>query len=69
MELMLAHSGGKDGRLSGVPPLSASRKKDAQADQPGWADGLRQLYDSVLDETLPDSFDDLLKRLDKAGRD
>lgn len=69
MELMLAHSGGKDGRLSGVPPLPVSRKKKAQADQPGWADGLRQLYDSVLDETLPDSFDDLLKRLDKAGRD
>lgn len=69
MELMLAHSGGKDGRLSGVPPLPVSRKKNAQADQPGWADGLRQLYDSVLDETLPDSFDDLLKRLDKAGRD
>lgn len=32
---------------------------------PGWADGLRQLYDSVVEEPLPDSFKDLLSRLDK----
>ena len=67
MELMLAHSGPKDGRRSGGPPLPAPRRKAALPDQPGWADGLRQLYDSVLDEQLPDSFDDLLKRLDQAG--
>ena len=67
VELMLAHSGGKDGRRIGIPPLPASRRKAAPPDQPGWADGLRQLYDSVLDEQLPESFDDLLKRLDQAG--
>ncbi|MCB2076406.1 MAG: hypothetical protein KDE55_01780 [Novosphingobium sp.] len=32
--------------------------------EPGWAKGLRKLYDSVVDEPLPDSFDDLLKKLD-----
>lgn len=37
--------------------------------KPGWADGLRRLYDSVVDEDLPDSFEDLLKRLDQAGND
>lgn len=34
-------------------------------DEPGWAAGLRQLYNSVLNEPLPDSFDDLLKKLDR----
>ncbi len=32
---------------------------------PGWADGLRKLYDGVVNEPLPDSFDDLLKKLDQ----
>lgn len=35
----------------------------------GWADGLRKLYDGVVSEPLPDSFEDLLKRLDKEGND
>lgn len=32
--------------------------------QPEWANGLRQLYNSVVDEPLPDSFKDLLSKLD-----
>ncbi len=36
------------------------------AAKPEWADGLRQLYDSVVDEPIPDSFKDLLSRLDEA---
>ncbi|HSM53030.1 MAG TPA: NepR family anti-sigma factor, partial [Erythrobacter sp.] len=32
--------------------------------KPEWAEGLRALYDSVVDEPLPDSFKDLLDRLD-----
>jgi hypothetical protein len=39
------------------------------ADQPGWVQGLRQLYNSVLNEPLPDSFDDLLRKLDRNGND
>lgn len=31
---------------------------------PEWADGLKQLYDSVVEEDLPDTFKDLLDRLD-----
>lgn len=34
---------------------------------PDWADGLRQLYDSVVDEPLPDSFMDLLAQFDDDG--
>lgn len=33
---------------------------------PDWAVGLRQLYNSVVDEDLPDSFSNLLAQLDKA---
>ncbi len=47
--------GGKDG-------MSADK-------QPGWARGLRDLYDAVVDEPLPDSFEDLLKKLDQAKDD
>jgi hypothetical protein len=32
---------------------------------PEWADGLKQLYDSVVEETLPDQFLDLLEQLDR----
>lgn len=31
---------------------------------PDWADGLKQLYDSVVEEALPDAFRDLIDRLD-----
>ena len=31
---------------------------------PEWADGLKQLYDQVVEEALPDSFKDLIARLD-----
>ena len=36
----------------------------AQQRPPEWADGLKLLYDSVVEEALPDSFKDLLDRLD-----
>ena len=42
----------------------APAKRAATAPRPDWADGLRQLYDSVVDEPLPDTFKDLLDRLD-----
>lgn len=32
--------------------------------EPEWAAGLKKLYDSVVDEPLPDSFKDLLSKLD-----
>lgn len=37
---------------------------NARQRAPEWADGLKQLYDSVVEEDLPDSFKDLLDRLD-----
>jgi hypothetical protein len=63
MEFELMPSKGKKGD-AGHPPkrIAGSRTKS-----PEWADGLRKLYDSVVEEPLPDSFDDLLKKLDQAG--
>jgi len=37
----------------------------AKSGKPEWADGLRQLYDAVVDEPLPDNFKDLLAKLDR----
>lgn len=45
-------------RKPGLPP---EIRRDGE---PGWASGLRKLYNSVVEEPLPDSFDDLLKKLD-----
>lgn len=40
-------------------------KTSSTQQSPEWADGLRQLYDSVVEEPIPDSFKDLLSKLDK----
>ncbi len=56
--------------------MSSSRDEKAQAakpqdsctgkpQDPEWASGLKKLYESVVDEPLPDSFKDLLSRLDE----
>lgn len=34
---------------------------------PDWTQGLRQLYNSVVEEPLPDSFAKLLDQLDSTG--
>ena len=45
---------------SSPPPPSA----DPAIPSPAWAQDLRQLYDAVVEEPLPDSFLDLLSQLD-----
>lgn len=59
---------------SGKKPVSsgdadAAKGSKSALEQPQWADGLKQLYDSVVDEPLPDSFKDLLSKLDDDGRE
>ncbi|WP_133364704.1 NepR family anti-sigma factor [Qipengyuania sediminis] len=44
---------------------AAAGRAQAKGEMPGWTNGLRQLYDQVVDEDLPDSFRDLLARLDQ----
>ncbi|NQX94296.1 MAG: hypothetical protein HRT64_05155 [Erythrobacter sp.] len=57
-----------DESSSGEPPPEQAQKASGSP-RPDWADGLRQLYDSVVDEPLPDAFKDLLEKLDEYGSD
>ena len=72
MELVLSQPPGMDDRRRRParpvksPASKSGTSKGADGNQPGWAQGLRQLYNSVVHEPLPDSFDDLLKKLDRA---
>jgi len=50
-------------------PSPSERPRPRKPAAPGWADGLRKLYDDVVSEPLPDSFNDLLKKLDRADDD
>lgn len=49
----------KDNRDKSCPP---GETDGPQA--PDWKDGLKKLYDSVVEEPLPDSFKELLSKLD-----
>jgi len=53
-------------RMSKEKPMIPGQKnrKGAKPRSPEWADGLKLLYDSVVDEPLPDSFAQLLDKLD-----
>ncbi len=44
--------------------VSPTSTRNAKPVKPDWADGLRQLYDNVVAEPLPDAFADLLSKLD-----
>ncbi len=49
-------------------PKSPDGKPDRKArSKPVWAEGLRRMYDEVVDENLPDDFVDLLKKLDMSS--
>ena len=51
----------KAGKMSPEKNLSAQSRPTPQ---PEWASGLKRLYNSVVDEPLPDSFADLIAKLD-----
>lgn len=51
-----------DKKTTGSSHGSNLASKDDQS--PEWASGLKQLYDSVVEEPLPDAFKDLLDKLD-----
>ena len=54
-------AGGKEDKRGTTP------KKAAGPRDPEWAAGLKRLYDSVVDEPLPDAFTELLDKLDSAN--
>lgn len=49
-------------------PVKGNKMNSKSKRGPEWASGLKQLYDSVVDEPLPDAFKDLLSRLDDTKR-
>lgn len=51
----------KEGKMSPEKNLSEHSRPTPQ---PEWASGLKRLYNSVLEEPLPDSFADLIAKLD-----
>ncbi len=60
---------GFSGMTSDKPQDARAARRPAPAHHdkskpPEWANGLRQLYDAVVEEPLPDSFRDLLSKLD-----
>ena len=67
--------GGSALRMTNEKKTSDKRMKDIGMERnerrrqpsPDWASGLRRLYDSVVEEPLPDSFSKLLDDLDSAG--
>ena len=44
------------------------KRQTAKRHGPDWATGLKHLYDSVIEEPLPDAFKDLLSKLDDGDR-
>lgn len=44
--------------------IAHQRRAGGKPRSPEWANGLRRLYDSVVEEPLPDSFSKLLDQLD-----
>jgi hypothetical protein len=66
-----AYIGGMDSsRMAGAPKKAKSARRgkdDVKRGGPEWTEGLKQLYDSVVEEPLPDAFRDLLARLDDSN--
>ena len=48
-------------------PVKA-KKQTGKERGPEWASGLKRLYDTVIEEPIPDSFKDLLSKLDDGQR-
>lgn len=63
-EFVLSQPNGRGEAGAPTPGLPPEVRRDGE---PGWAGGLRKLYNSVVEEPLPDSFKDLLKKLDDDG--
>lgn len=48
-----------------MPPPAV--KAGTKQSKPAWAEGLKRMYNEVVDEQLPDEFTALLKQLDQAS--
>lgn len=48
----------------GIPPVDEATNGKVASNEPEWAASLKQLYNSVVEEPLPDNFKELLSKLD-----
>ena len=55
----LLHMSGEKNRAQAKAPAKGKSPNEAE-----WTRGLKRLYDSVVDEPMPDAFRDLLSKLD-----
>jgi len=53
-------------KRTGKPVKGKTQSTNAAG--PEWASGLKQLYDSVVEEPIPDAFKDLLSKLDSGKK-
>ena len=51
-------------KKKGMKNIAPDRPARGKQKSPEWAAGLRRLYDSVVEEPLPDNFAKLLDQLD-----
>lgn len=53
-------------RMADSPNGGAKGRRNESSDLPDWlGKGLRELYDDVLNDPVPDDFQDLLDKLDR----
>ena len=58
--------GGGGEKSAGKP--AKGKQQDQKRRGPDWAHGLKQLYNSVVEEPIPDAFKDLLSKLDSGTK-
>lgn len=58
----------KDAKTKKAVAPADGKSETAAREEPEWAQGLKRLYDSVVDEPLPDTFTQLLSKLDETDR-
>lgn len=64
---IFARQGANKG-MSSTPEKPGSRAAQRKVrTKPVWAEGLRRMYDEVVEEQLPDDFVALLQKLDENG--
>lgn len=54
----------KDSPTPSAAKKQGAGKQEESKPEGDWTKGLKKLYDSVVDEPLPDTFKDLLSKLD-----
>jgi hypothetical protein len=70
MNGIIGHFGsGRDYPSQGPVMKDKVKRQHPSPATPPWAEGLKRIYSSVLEEPLPDAFEQLLEKLDKADDD